>query len=87
MIKAASKLTVIGNSIAGSEKIGLITNGVSCISNEQSNNQFRDNEVVNNIKYSYSLSHDFEKKNTLMHISTVVQLLLGQKKVVGMCEP
>jgi len=43
MIKAASKLTMFGNCIAGSEKIGLITSGVSC--DEQSTNQIRDNEV------------------------------------------
>ena len=44
MIKEASQLTMIGNSIAGSEKIGLISSGVSC--DEESNNRIYNNEVI-----------------------------------------
>ena len=40
----AVNLTFIGNSIAGSEKVGLITAGTDC-DDEESHMRFRDNEV------------------------------------------
>ena len=41
----ATNLTMIGNSIAGSEKVGLKTPGVDCANNE-SLTMVRDNEVI-----------------------------------------
>ena len=49
----AEDYTMIGNSIAGSEKVGLITGGVPC----EDNNallRVRDNEVINGHLYKIS---------------------------------
>lgn len=44
MVHRATQLTMIGNSIAGSEKIGLITAGVPC-DDLEATNRIYDNEV------------------------------------------
>ena len=44
MVHKATKLTMIGNSIAGSEKLGLITAGVPC-DDVEATNRIYGNEV------------------------------------------
>ena len=47
-VHEAKDYTMIGNVIAGSEKIGLITRGVDC-NDKDAWKKIRDNEVRNNI--------------------------------------
>ena len=50
MVNRAIQLTMIGNSIAGSEKIGLITAGVPC-DDLEATHRIRDNEVNANCEH------------------------------------